>query len=94
MRPIASRSPHPNTEESNDLRIEELTFLSSLGEVMASDLRADTALARAVDLCFVRFELGALCAFRFEDGVFRLVAAHGVGPASRARLERVADCTI
>jgi PAS domain S-box-containing protein len=79
------------TEAQTDLRLEELTFLRSLGEVMASDLRADTALARAVDLCFVRFELGALCAFRLEDGVFRLVAAHGLGPPSRRRLERVAD---
>ena len=72
-----------------DARIEELAFLRALGEVLASDLRADTALARAVDLCFVRFELGALCAFRVDEGVFRLVAAHGASPASRARLERI-----
>jgi len=78
------------TEARADLRIEELAFLRALGEVMASDLRADKALERAVDLCFVRFELGALCAFRLEDGVFNLVAAHGVGPRPRARLERVA----
>ncbi len=72
-----------------DRRVEELAFLRALGEVMAGDLRANKALARAVDLCFVRFELGALCAFRFDEGVFRLVAAHGVGDASRAHLERI-----
>jgi PAS domain S-box-containing protein len=77
--------------EETDPRVEELAFLRALGEVMASDLRADKALARAVDLCFVRFELAALCAFRVSDGTFRLVAAHGLGPRARARLERLSD---
>jgi PAS domain S-box-containing protein len=80
-----------STEEGTDPRVEELAFLRALGEVMASDLRADKALARAVDLCFVRFELGALCAFRVTDGAYRLVASHGLGPRSKARLDRVAD---
>ena len=79
----------PGDAARTDRRVEELAFLRALGEVMASDLRADKALARAVDLCFVRFELGALCAFRYDDGVFRLVAAHGVGGRVRAALERV-----
>ena len=78
------------SSERADVRVEELAFLRALGEVMASDLRADVALARAVDLCFVRFELGALCAFRIDNGVFRLVAGHGVGPRLRARLSRIA----
>ncbi len=72
-----------------DVRIEELAFLRALGEVMAGDLRADKALARAVDLCFVRFELGALCAFRVDEGVFRLVAAHGLDREAWVRLERL-----
>jgi PAS domain S-box-containing protein len=77
--------------ELTERRVEEFAFLRALGEVMASDLRPDKALARAVDLCFVRFELGALCAFRTDEGGFRLVAAHGVGATWRARLLRVAD---
>jgi PAS domain S-box-containing protein len=77
--------------ELTEGRVEEFAFLRALGEAMASDLRADKALARAVDLCFVRFELGALCAFRADEGGFRLVAAHGVGPAWRKRLVEVSD---
>jgi len=80
-----------STPLPTDPRVEELAFLRALGEVMASDLRADKALARAVDLCFVRFELGALCAFRIADGAYHLVASHGLGPTAKARLERVAD---
>jgi PAS domain S-box-containing protein len=79
------------TPEESDPRLEELAFLRALGEVMASDLRADKALARAVDLCFVRFELGALCAFRVSGGTFRLVAGHGLTLRARARLEQIAE---
>jgi PAS domain S-box-containing protein len=77
--------------DETDPRLEELAFLRALGEVMASDLRADKALARAVDLCFVRFELGALCAFRVTGSVFRLVAGHGLGARAKERLEQIAD---
>jgi PAS domain S-box-containing protein len=79
-------------EDANAKRVEQLAFQRALGEVMASDLRADRSLGRAVDLCFVRFELGALCALRREpDGMLRLVASHGAGPLLKARLARISE---
>jgi PAS domain S-box-containing protein len=73
-------------------RVEQAAFLRALGEAMAGVLRADKAIARAVDLCFVRFELGALCALRADgDDALRLVAAHGAGPDLLATLARPTD---
>ena len=76
-------------EDATTRRVEQLAFQRALGEVMASDLRADRSLARAVDLCFVRFELGALCALRRQpDGSLRLVASHGAGDVLKSMLSR------
>jgi signal transduction histidine kinase len=76
-------------------RVEQAAFLRALGEAMAGVLRADKAIARAVDLCFVRFELGALCALRADgDGAFRLVAAHGASTEFLATLARPTDADL
>jgi len=76
-------------EDAASRRVEQAAFLRALGEAMAGVLRADKAMARAVDLCFVRFELGALCALRTDaDDGLRLVAAHGAGPDLLAALAR------
>jgi PAS domain S-box-containing protein len=65
-------------EEAASGRLEKAAFLRSLGEAMAGAARAEDALARAVDVCFVRFELGALCGLRVDDtGALHLVASHG-----------------
>lgn len=82
-------------EEATQRRVEQLAFLRALGGAMAADLRADKALARAVDLCFVRFELGALCALRVEgEGVLRHVASHGIGARTRASLARTTPTAV
>ncbi len=87
--------PRRAAEDANARRVEQLAFQRALGEVMASDLRADRSLARAVDLCFVRFELGALCALRREpDGTLRLVASHGAGPLLKAKLARISEAEL
>jgi PAS domain S-box-containing protein len=88
-------SARRGAEEANARRVEQLAFQRALGEVMASDLRADRSLGRAVDLCFVRFELGALCALRLEpDGMMRLVASHGAGPMLKAKLARISEADL
>lgn len=80
------------SEDAASQRVEQAAFLRAIGEGMAGVLRADKALARAVDLCFVRFELGALCALRADgDAALRLVAAHGAGGNLLAALTKPTD---
>jgi PAS domain S-box-containing protein len=82
-------------EDAASRRVEQAAFLRALGEAMAGVLRADKAMARAVDLCFVRFELGALCALRAEgDDTLRLVAAHGASSDLLARLARPTEADL
>ncbi len=82
-------------EDAASRRVEQAAFLRALGEAMAGVLRADKAMARAVDLCFVRFELGALCALRAEgDDALRLVAAHGASSELLATLARPTEADL
>jgi PAS domain S-box-containing protein len=73
-------------------RLEEAAFLRSLGEAMAGAARAEDALARAVDICFVRFELGLLCGLRAdEDDALHLVASHGASPEIVRKLSQATE---
>ncbi len=79
-------------EDAAARRIEHAAFLRALGEAMAGTVRADAALTRAVDICFVRFELGTLCGLRADgEDVLHLVASHGATPGLSEKLERVTD---
>jgi PAS domain S-box-containing protein len=79
-------------EEAATRRIEQAAFLRSLGEAMAGAVRADAALRRAVDICFVRFELGVLAALSADpDGALRLTATLGASEELTERLARVTD---
>ncbi len=79
-------------EEVAARRIEQAAFQRALGEAMAGAVRADVALTRAVDICFVRFELGVLCGFRADgEEALRLVASHGTSPELAGTLGRIAE---
>jgi PAS domain S-box-containing protein len=76
-------------EKAASGRLEQAAFLRSLGEAMAGTARAEDALARAVDICFVRFELGLLCGLRAdEDNALYLVASHGASAEVVKKLSR------
>jgi PAS domain S-box-containing protein len=82
-------------EEAASSRLEKAAFLRSLGEAMAGAERADDALARAVDVCFVRFELGALCGLRQGEGEeLHLVAAHGASREVTTKLSLATDSSL
>jgi PAS domain S-box-containing protein len=89
---LCDSSARKAAAESAARRIEHAAFLRALSEAMAGAVRADAALTRAVDICFVRFELGALCGFRADDkDTLRLVASHGASAALAAKLDSVTD---
>jgi PAS domain S-box-containing protein len=82
-------------EQAASGRLEQAAFLRSLGEAMAGAARAEDALARAVDVCFVRFELGALCGLRVDsEGGLRLVASHGASSDVVASLSSATDAAL
>ncbi len=84
--------PRKAAEEAAAGRVEQAAFLRALGEAMAGASRADAALERAVDICFVRYELEMLCGFRCDaEGALRLVAAHGTKADLTPRLLAQAD---
>jgi PAS domain S-box-containing protein len=92
---IRDASARKAAEAAASGRLEQAAFLRSLGETMAGAARAEDALARAVDVCFVRFELGALCGLRADEtGALRLVASHGAPAEVVAALGAANDATL
>jgi PAS domain S-box-containing protein len=60
-------------------RLEHLSVLRALGEALGSDLRVQTAIERALDVCSARMPTGGMAALRAEDGdMLRAVASRGV----------------
>src|SRR5262249_22999091 len=67
-------------------RLEHLSLLRALGESLGSDLRVQTAVERALDVCFARRGMGAIGALGAEEtGILRAVASRGTAPAELAR---------
>jgi PAS domain S-box-containing protein len=63
-------------------RLEHLSVLRALGESLGSDLRVETAIERALDVCYARLRIGGICALRADDtGILRSVASRGKAAA-------------
>ncbi len=85
-------------EAATARRLEHLTFLRTLAESLGADLRVQTAVDRALDVCLAQRPIRAAAAFRAEQGgALRLIAARGadaalsgLGSLQRAELETLA----